>query len=93
MNRLTISLDDELYAAARSHAYSRHLSLSKAINELLRAAISGDSQLKNNNLEENLTYFDPDLGFAVSRSPQPLKGEEIERALAEEDAPATLPTT
>ena len=36
MNRLTITLDDDLYAMARAHAVANHKSISKAIGDLLR---------------------------------------------------------
>lgn len=34
--RLTINLDDELYAMARSHAIATKTSISKAVGDLLR---------------------------------------------------------
>lgn len=37
--RLTITLDDDLYAMARAHAVARHVSISKAIADLLRRQI------------------------------------------------------
>ena len=42
MMRLTISLDDDLYAMARAHAISKRMSLSKAVGDLLRRRVAGD---------------------------------------------------
>lgn len=36
MNRLTITLDDDVYAMVRSHAIAKRTSLSKAIADLMR---------------------------------------------------------
>ena len=36
MHRLTISLDDDLYAMARAHAFANRKSISKAIADLMR---------------------------------------------------------
>ena len=61
MNRLTITLDDDLYAMARSHAIARRTSLSKAIADLMRQNRSdpGDSKPQ--------TGLNPLSGFPVSR--------------------------
>lgn len=40
MNRLTITLPDDLYAMARSHAVANRKSISKAIADLLRRSAS-----------------------------------------------------
>lgn len=80
MNRLTISLDDDLYAMARAHAVAAGTSISKAIGDLLRQrnarppAGSGGSESQ---------YFDQELGLLVSRSPdgKTISREEIQRAL------------
>ncbi len=86
MNRLTISLDDDLYAMARAHAVANRLSLSKAIGELLRqrqgmvAATPGAGAGGGAD-----SYFDAELGIRVSRSRQPLSEAEIQRAMDDED--------
>jgi plasmid stability protein len=38
--RLTINLDDDLYAIARAHAQTMDVSISVAVNSLLRRAIN-----------------------------------------------------
>lgn len=62
MNRLTITLDDDLYAMARSHAIARKTSLSKAIADLMRQSRSdpGDPSAPP-------TGVHPLSGFPVSR--------------------------
>jgi len=52
--RLTINLDDDLYAMARSHAIATKTSISKAVGDLLRRKIN--------------TTAHPESGFPVSGS-------------------------
>lgn len=42
--RLTINLDDDLYAMARSHAFATKTSISKAVGDLLRRKTSGNAR-------------------------------------------------
>lgn len=80
MNRLTITLDDDLYAMARAHALNSKLSLSKAVADLLRrragGAVGGGSR-------HSLSGFPVSVGRG-----QPIGEAEIRRALEGEDAPA-----
>ena len=81
--RLTINLDDDLYAMARSHAIATKTSISKAVGDLLRrktAAVQAP--------QTSSSYFDPVLGIQVSRSEHRLTEEEIQRAMDDEDVRA-----
>jgi len=83
MNRLTITLDDELYAMARAHAIATKTSLSKAVADLLRQRHAREPGLPTP--EDEDSYFDPVLGLRVSRAGHPLTHEEIQRSLDDED--------
>jgi|GEM_PF-3950296 len=69
MNRLTITLDDELYAMARAHAIASKTSLSKAMADLLMNRHGKALGLPTP--EEEDSYFDPVLGLRVSRAGRP----------------------
>ena len=55
--RLTINLDDDLYAMARSHSIATKTSISKAVGDLLRRKTSASVH--------------PESGFPVSESDSP----------------------
>ena len=74
--RLTINLDDDLYAMARSHAIATKTSISKAVGDLLRR-----KSVTTSPKGEESSYFDPVLGFRVSRSVRPITEEELRRSL------------
>jgi negative regulator of replication initiation len=78
--RLTINLDDDLYAMARSHAIATKTSISKAVGDLLRRRTAAAPAPQTSS-----SYFDPVLGIQVSRSERPLTEEEIQRAMDDED--------
>ena len=84
--RLTINLDDELYAMVRSHAIATRTSLSKAVGDLLRrkAAPSAVPPADGN----ATSYFDPVLGIQVSRSGRSISQEDVKQALEDEDSAA-----
>lgn len=82
--RLTINLDDDLYAMARSHAIATRTSLSKAVGDLLRRKTSPSTTVLTGE-GEGPTYFDPVLGIQVSRSGGKISDLEIRTALEEED--------
>jgi len=87
MNRLTITLDDDLYAMARAHAISSKKSLSKAIGDLLRQrTASGAAAPRPLQPDDAASYFDPVLGIQVSRCPKPLTEQDIQGAIDDEDA-------
>lgn len=92
MPRLTITLADDLYAMARAHAISSGLSISKAIDDLLRqrsgVAASGAAAGKSPRVAEKddaPSYFDPELGLRVSRADRTITSEDVRRAEEEED--------
>ena len=80
--RLTINLDDDLYAMARSHAIATKTSLSKAVGDLLRRRQAVPPAPKSAAAD---TYLDPILGIQVSRAARPITMEEIHRAMDDED--------
>ena len=80
--RLTINLDDDLYAMARSHAIATKTSLSKAVGDLLRRRQAVPPAPKSADAE---TYLDPILGIQVSRAARPITMEDIQRAMDDED--------
>lgn len=81
--RLTINLDDDLYAMARSHAIATKTSISKAVGDLLRRRTEVPPSPQTPS-----SYFDPVLGFLVSRSERPLTEEDIRRGMDDEDVRA-----
>jgi len=83
VHRLTITLDDELYAMARAHAIASKTSLSKAVADLLRNRHGKAHGLPTP--EEENSYFDPVLGLRVSRAGRALTHEEVQRSLDDED--------
>jgi hypothetical protein len=85
--RLTINLDDDLYAMARSHAIATRTSLSKAVGDLLRRKVAAGVAAPPPD-GNTTSYFDPVLGIQVSRSGRPISQEDVKQALADEDSPA-----
>ena len=85
--RLTINLDDELYAMVRSHAIATHTSLSKAVGDLLRRKVAAGVAAPQPD-GNTTSYFDPVLGIQVSRSGRTISRDDVKRALADEDSAA-----
>jgi len=85
MNRLTITLDDDLYAMARAHAVANKLSLSKAVSDLLRRRVVPPGPPAPAALEQASSYFDPVLGIQVSLCDRPLTEQDIQRVLHDDD--------
>lgn len=76
--RLTINLDDDLYAMARAHAISEGISISKAVNSLLRLRHgAGQASLRKKCSSEH----HPLSGFPVSKyggqDPIPADAEKL----------------
>lgn len=84
--RLTINLDDDLYAMARSHAIATRTSLSKAVGDLLRRKTTPGALPPPEG--SATSYFDPVLGIQVSRSGRSISQEDVKQALADEDSAA-----
>lgn len=85
--RLTINLDDELYAMVRSHAVATRTSLSKAVSDLLRRKVAVGLAAPQPDGDAT-SYFDPVLGIQVSRSGQSISQEDVKQALTDEDSAA-----
>lgn len=84
MPRFTISLPDDLYAMARSHAVAKRTSISKAIGDLLRRHSPPVPDASSVDPKKS-SYFDPVLGIQVSRCAEPLTAEEVQAAIDDED--------
>jgi len=83
LNRLTITLDDDLYAMARAHAIAGRMSLSKAIADLLRRRQEVGT---GSNRDGGGLRIHPQSGFPVSESAgRPVTAEDVRRAEEDED--------
>ncbi len=78
--RLTINLDDDLYAMARSHAIASKTSISKAVGDLLRRrAPAATGPLPNT------PGFHPLSGFPISQSTgRTITTEDLQRAMEDD---------
>ena len=75
--RLTINLDDDLYAMARSHAIATKTSISKAVGDLLRRRTHAATAFSAASPGTH-----PLSGFPVSQSEgRPITREDIRRAM------------
>lgn len=79
--RITITLEDDLYAMARAHAVARRTSISKAIGELLRTRHAAGGLAAR---VEDRTH--PVSGFPISRGDaQPFTSEDV-RSVEDEES-------
>lgn len=92
MPRLTITLEDDLYAMARAHAIASGLSISKAIDDLLRrrpavpGSIPPPSRQPAGEPPDDHPAVHPLSGLPVSRSDgRRITSEDVRRAEEEED--------
>jgi hypothetical protein len=69
--RLTVNLEDDLYAVARSVAQAEDCSVSEAVNKLLRQRVEAAVARRK------------DTGLPVSAGRRPIKASEVDRLLAE----------
>lgn len=85
--RLTINLDDDLYAMARSHAIAERTSISKAVGDLLRQRISpAAAESPQSRERENGFSIDPDTLLPVVRGDgRALSSEDVQRAIDDDD--------
>jgi Arc/MetJ family transcription regulator len=82
--RLTINLDDDLYAMARSHAIATKTSISKAVGDLLRRRTEPPQSTVEN--EEAPFYIDPVTLLPVVRgNGTPLTNEDVLRMIEDDD--------
>ncbi len=76
--RLTINLDDDLYAMARSHAIATKTSISKAVGDLLRRRTAAATPPTSD--------IHPLSGFPVSQGTgRKLTEKEIQRMMDDDD--------
>lgn len=85
MKRITISMDDELHAVARAHAVASRMSLSKAINDLLRRQVAPPPGTTH---RVGTSRVSPVTGLRVSRGDRPVTDEDVRRAADDEDEAA-----
>lgn len=86
MNRLTITLDDDLYAMARAHAVATKTSISKAIGDLLRRRLPSGPQQAPPCDSQTSPHVHPLSGFPiVEGNGRPLTSEDVRRAEDDED--------
>ena len=88
MNRLTITLPDDLYAMARAHAVATKTSISKAIGDLLRQRTHTPTPLPSQQHAPTLDgfYIDPATRLPViPGSGRTITEEDIQRARDDED--------
>jgi hypothetical protein len=87
MNRLTITLDDELYAMARAHAVKRQTSISMAIRDLLRRVAAPIPPNQPTHEREPAFSIDPLTLLPVVRSDgRKITMDLIQSAIDDEDA-------
>ena len=82
--RLSINLDDDLYAMARAHAVAERISISKAVNALLRSQSTSRGATPRGR-EHSASYLSPVTGIRVSRGQRPVTNEDAKRLEEEED--------
>lgn len=85
MNRLTITLDDELYAMAHAHAVKRRTSISMAIRDLLRRATSLGPPPHQSRTEPSFTIDPVTLLPVVPSDGRKITLDVIQQASDDED--------
>lgn len=85
--RLTINLDDDLYAMARSHAIATKTSLSRAVGDLLRRKASVPSSRETQHPTLDTTFaIDPETLLPVVRGDgRVITMEDIQSAIDDDD--------
>lgn len=69
--RLTVNLEEDLYAVARSVAHAEDCSVSQAVNRLLRQRVEAAVSRRK------------DTGLPVSAGRRPIKATEVDKLLAQ----------
>ena len=82
--RLTIQLDDDLYAMARSHALTTKTSISKAVGDLLRRKTAALPQA-GQGCESDFSIHPVTLLPVVRGAGLGITDEDVQRALDDED--------
>ena len=80
--RLTINLDDDLYAMARSHAIATKTSISKAVGDLLRRKTAGNFHPESNLPSSASTppEIDPITLLPIIHTAKRITSEDVRRA-------------
>lgn len=79
--RLTVNLEPDLYAVAKSLAKEEDCTISAAVNRLLRRSFGGGAERGT----RSSTRAKKRNRFAVSRGKQPVTGDTVRRSEAEGD--------
>lgn len=80
--RLTINLDDDLYAMARSHAIATKTSISKAVGDLLRRKTTPNTHTASGfPLSNSNFHVDPDTLLPVVKGSGSLTNEMVQRMI------------
>jgi hypothetical protein len=85
MNRLTITLPDDLYAMARAHAVANRKSISKAIGDLLRQGRGVGPLPAAAPQPDSHPRVHPLSGFPVIEMRDGVTMEDIRRSMDDED--------
>ncbi|MCF7674111.1 MAG: type II toxin-antitoxin system VapB family antitoxin [Akkermansiaceae bacterium] len=85
--RLTINLDDDLYAMARTHALLQRTSISKAVGDLLRRRVSGGADTARTGAAPDADFrIDPETQLPVVRGRgTALTNEDVQQATEDDD--------
>jgi hypothetical protein len=79
--RLTVNLESDLYALAKSLAKAEDCTVSAAVNRLLRRSLPGGAQ-QGRQPSGRLAKRN---GFAISRGRKPITADMVRQAEAEDD--------
>ena len=79
--RLTVNLEPDLYALAKSLAQAEGCAISVAVNRLLRRSLPGDT----GNSSQSVTQRRKRNGFVVSRGRRPITADTVRRIESEDD--------
>lgn len=86
MHRLTITLPDDLYAMARSHAITTKTSISKAIGDLMVRRLQSPPPSESGRPATSGPRLHPISGFPIVESDgRPITCEDVRRAEDDED--------
>ena len=78
--RLTVNLDEDLYALARSLAQAEDCSVSVAVNRLVRRSFEEDSSRRSSSRRRTTRN-----GFVVSKGRVPITASVVRRIESEDD--------
>jgi hypothetical protein len=79
--RLTVNLEPDLYAVAKSLAKSEDCSISAAVNHLLRRCLTAEKQSSTRETRRPRKRN----GFLISRGTQPITADDVRKAESEDD--------